>query len=664
VNRFSPLRLLVFWRHTKLRDRIALAILVLYGIGRLAAALGFSLPLSSLLGFLAFLAIVYLIIRVLPWVRRQLLWRLRNRLIIAYIFIAVVPVVLLLTMAALGAYCLYLQLGAHLLHDDLDGRINMIAADAANIAGAIEQLEAGKPVLPSQEGLLARPDVANLIAAARSQSPELRVVPNLGQHLAKTGDGHHYAGLVEYEGKLWIASAEYRTGHAGAVNILVGLPLTPGVLDGLSSDLGPIHLILLELSAEKSRGEIGLEIQGRNYVEAQHIASKKRALAPPVNWFDKRVSGAAALEAAHVDPGRGPEPAPVLASFALRPSALNHRLLASVGAVGPILLTVLVIVGVVFLLIEITALATGVILTRTITRAVGDLYEATVHVRRGDFSYRVPVRRRDQLGSLGESFNEMTSSVAELIAEQRRRQRLENELSIAREVQEQLFPRSLPDVPWLEVAAVCRAARMVSGDYYDFIRVGPSRLGIALADISGKGISAALLMASLQAALRSQAILDGQSSPAKLVARLNQHLFRNTSDDRYATFFYAVYDAETRTLTYTNAGHLAPFLVIGDHVQQLDHGGTVVGLFEEYPYEETSLKIEPGSVLVAFSDGLTEPENAYGEEFGMQRLRDEILRQQHTAAPRLVEDLIAVSKQWAGTTEQADDITVVVARMV
>jgi len=663
VNRFSPVRLLVFWRRMKLLDRLAFAALALYGIAWLTAALGGSFPGSDLIGFLAFCAAVLLFFRVLPWIRGQLLWRLRNRLIIAYIFIAVVPVVLLLTMVSLAAYGLYLELGAHLLHDDLNERISMISADAADIAGAIEEQQTGKGTPPSQEALLARPDVASLIAAARSEYADLRVIPNLGGHLAKAGDGHHYAGLAEYEGTLWIASAEDRTGPGGRVNILVGIPVTSGVLDGLSSDLGPIHLILLESSAGKSSGKIGLEIEGRTYVEDQDIASKKRILAPPVNWLDQRVSGAATLEAAHVDASRGAERAPVLASFALRPSALNRRLVASVGAVGPILVTVLVIVGVVFLLIEMAALATGVVLTRTITRAVGDLYEATVHVRRGDFTFRVPVRRRDQLGSLGESFNEMTDSVAQLIAEQRRRQRLENELTIAREVQEQLFPRSLPNLPGLELAAICQAARMVSGDYYDFIRLGPSRLGIALADISGKGISAALLMASLQAALRSQAALDGQGGPAQLVARLNQHLFRNTSDDRYATFFYAVYDAEGRTLTYTNAGHLAPFFVCAGGVQQLDHGGTVVGLFEACAYEQATLKVEPGSLLVAFSDGLTEPENAYGEEFGMERLREEIVRQQNAGAQGLAEDLIAVSKQWSGTAEQADDITVVVARI-
>ncbi|HYL67790.1 MAG TPA: SpoIIE family protein phosphatase [Candidatus Limnocylindria bacterium] len=624
---------------------------------------GISLPLSFSIGYFAFAAAVYFLFRLLPWVRSQLLWRLRNRLIVAYVFIAVVPVVLLLTMAGLAAYGIYLQLGAHLLHDDLNERISMIAADADTIAGAIEQEVPRKTGSFSEESLMARPGVASVITAARMQWPELRVMPNRGEHLVKAGNGRHYAGLVEFERKLWLASAESRTGPSGPITILVGVPLTQTLLDGLTSDLGPIHLILLEPAGRNVPRERGLSIAGESYEIAQQISSKKRALVPAASWLDMRVSGASTFEAARIEPSEDAPPSPVLASFALRPSAVNHKLLTSVGAVGPVLVTVLLIVGVIFLVIELVALITGVVLTRTITRAVGDLYEATLHVRRGDFSYRVRVPKRDQLGVLGESFNEMTSSVQQLIEEQRRRQRLENELSIAREVQEQLFPRSLPSVPGLELAAICRPARTVSGDYYDFISLSPLRLAIALADISGKGISAALLMASLQAALRSQAEIAGHSDPAELVARLNAGMFKNTSDDRYATFFYGVYDAEAKTLTYTNAGHLAPFFVSNGSVQRLDEGGTVVGLFEEYAYEQRTLKVEPGSVLVAFSDGLTEPENAYGEEYGMGRLKDEILRQRNIPAQRMAEDLIAASEQWAGLAEQADDITVVVARM-
>jgi phosphoserine phosphatase RsbU/P len=653
----------VFLRRTSLRDRIAFAVLVLYAIASLTAAHGITIPLSSLFGYFAFAATVYFCFRLLPWVRTHLLWRLRNRLIVAYVFIAVVPVVLLLTMAGLAAYGLYLQLGAHLLQDDLNERISMIAADADTIAGAIEDAVPRKAASLSEESLRAYPGVASVITAARVNWPELRVLPNRGQHLLKAGHGRHYAGLVEMENRLWLASAESRDGAAGPITVLVGVPLTPAVLDGLSSDLGPIYMVLMEAPGKKSPEEFGINIGDRSYVVGQQISSKKRVLAPAANWLDMRVSGASTLEAARAEPRETASPSPVLASFALRPSAVNHKLLTSVGAVGPLLVAVVVIVGVVFLILELVALATGVVLTRTITRAVGDLYEATLRVRRGDFTHRVRVPKRDQLGALSESFNEMTASVAQLIEEQRRRQRLENELSIAREVQEQLFPRSLPSVPGLELAAICRPARTVSGDYYDFISLSPSRLAIALADISGKGISAALLMASLQAALRSQAQIAGHADPAELVGRLNAGMFKNTSDDRYATFFYGVYDAQAKTLTYTNAGHLAPFFVTNGRVQRLDEGGTVVGLFEEFVYQQKTLQVEPGSVLVAFSDGLTEPENAFGEEYGMVRLQAEILRQRNVAAQEMAEDLIAASEQWAGSAEQADDITVVVARM-
>ncbi len=650
-------------RRTTLRDRIALAILFLYGLVRLAALMRISLPLSSLLGLLAFFAVFYVLFRLLPWVRNQLLWRLRNRLIVAYVFIAVVPIVLLLTMVALAGYGIYLQLGAHLLRDDLNERISTIAADAETIAGAIGQEGPGKIGSLTEQALMTHPGVASVIGAARTEWPELRVMPNRGQHFAVAGTGGHYAGLVVFEQQLWLASAVSRTGPAGPINILVGVPLTPAMLDGLAPDLGPIHLILLERATGTTAKENGINIEGESFELKQQISSKKRTLAPPANWFDMRVVGASTLEAARAEAGNNVSPSPVLASFSLRPSVLNHRLLSSVGSVGPILVTVLVVVGVVFLILEMVALATGVVLTRTITRAVGDLYDATLHVRRGDFTHRVRVPKRDQLGALGESFNEMTTAVADLLETQRQKQRLENELSIAREVQQQLFPRSLPSVPGLELGAICRPARTVSGDYYDFISLSPSRLVIALADISGKGISAALLMAGLQASLRSQAHLNGHSAPAELVKSLNGQMFKNTSDDRYATFFYGLYDSHAKTLTYTNAGHLAPFYLANGKVQRLDEGGTVVGMFEDYDYEQKILNIEPGSLFVAFSDGLTEPENAYGEEFGMERLQEEILRQRNVPAQKLAEGLIAASEQWAGSAEQADDITVIVARM-
>jgi phosphoserine phosphatase RsbU/P len=662
MNEFSSRRLMVFLRRTTWLDRVAAAVLLWWVVERLAAGAGRNLPFAGLAGFLSLLALAYFAIRSLPWLRTRVLWRLRNRLIVAYVLIAVVPVVLLLTIGGLAAYGIYLELGAHLLHDGFQERIDTISADADAITAAIEH-EMKQGAIARDESILSRPEVAAIIADAQSAWPEIRVHVSPGESLAKAGDGRNFSDLIDHHQKLWFASARVRGTGAASFSIVVEAPLTPAVLDDLPSELGPIQIFMFRPSDERSAAGLKYQTGGRTYEAAEQVASRRRALVPPANRLDFKVNGASLFEVTHWEAGKEFAKVPVLASFTLRPSAVNGRLLTSVGALGPILVAVLTIVGVIFLSIEIVALATGVVLTRTITRAVEGLYEATLHVRRGDFSHRVRVHKRDQLGALGDSFNEMTSSITELIEEQKKRQRLENELSIAREVQEQLFPRSLPSLPGLQLGAICRPARTVSGDYYDFIRLGPLRLGIALADISGKGISAALLMASLQASLRSQASLNGHCGTAELVSRLNQHLFRNTSDDRYATFFYAIYDEETRTITYTNAGHLAPFFLSGGEVQKLDEGGTVVGLFEDYPYTQGVLKAAPGCLLVAFSDGLTEPENVYGEEFGMERLKQEILRHETSAPQQLAENLVAAAEQWAGTPDQADDMTVVVARM-
>lgn len=658
-----------FWlsvRRTTPLDRVAVAYLLVYIAERIVHYFGVPLPLEIFQGFLTLAVVVYLAIRLIPWVRYRLLWDLRNRLAVVYVFIAVIPILLLLSMVGIAAVLLELQIGAHLLRDDLESHYNIIAADTNAIAAALSRepgLKPDTPVLPNskavEDPVLSRPGVASVIAAAKAQWPDLSVYVNHGQQLVHSKGGTEFANLAEFRGRLWFAGAESISIPGGKATVLAVAPITPAVLDSLPSKLGPIELTLLE----PSQGRSGVRLGQIVYAPQQKVASAHRTLGRRAHWFDIRIPGVATLEAVRADTGANVEERPVLAQFDLRASAINGDLLTSVGAIGPTLVDILAIFGVIFLALEIGAFATGFVLTRTITRSVSDLYEGTLYVRRGDFGHRVRVTKRDQLGALAESFNEMTGSITELIEEQRERQRLEHEVDIAREVQRQLFPQSVPSLPGLDVAAICRPARMVSGDYYDFIELSPTRMGLVLADISGKGIFAALLMASLQAALRSASIFDSQAGPAEIVGRLNLHLYKNTSDDRYATLFYAIYDSEAKTLTYTNAGHLPPFFISDGCTHSLDQGGTVVGLFEDSTFTECTMPVKPGTLLVAFSDGLTEPENVYGEEFGIARLKAEVVRQRTVPPARLAENLISSVEQWAGTPEQADDITVVIAHM-
>jgi sigma-B regulation protein RsbU (phosphoserine phosphatase) len=443
------------------------------------------------------------------------------------------------------------------------------------------------------------------------------------------------------------------------------VPVTPELLATLEPEFGPIELITARTTERLGQPGVTFPSRGRVLAPVREVQASGRALAPPARWFDYSVTGFSRLDAVNLaDVSNSAADVPVILRFTARASELNGRLLALVGEWGGIAVTALLVVAAMFVLIELAALTRSISLTRSITRSVNDLYQATRYVESGDFGHRIQIRHHDQLGALGESFNSMTESVSKLISEQQQRQRLEHELTIAREVQRQLFPTEKPTVQGVEIEAVVRPARVVSGDYYDFLPLGPGRLGIALADISGKGISAALIMASLQAALRSQAMFDGRGpgSTAEIVTRLNKHLYSSTAPDRFATLFYGVYDAQTHRLEYTNAGHPAPLCISGKQVQRLSAGGTVLGLFDDRQFESQVVDIAPGSLLIAYSDGLTEAENADAEEFEEQRVLDVALRMGQAPARAVLKNLLEAVNQWTGPAEQSDDITVIVAR--
>ncbi len=630
--------------------------------GSVLQLLNFNAGPSNFLKYLAVLAALYLLVRFIGWWRSRLLWSLRNRLIVAYLFIAFVPILLILTLVFLAGRILYSQLGAYLLHEDIQQRIEMIEDISEHIAVAHQALPPGvtqeesERILAAQYHAVHDRDLPGLAITFTSDS-------SLLGKLAPSGK-KSFAGLLQQADELSLASLRIIPDRKGERVVTSRVPVTPDFLATIAPDLGAIQLNLMEHYT--SGKEPVYSSGGEQYRVAKPIPAHNRGLQPAAFWMDTPVNVVSSFDSVFVGKDGKVDPLrPVLAVFNARPSKLNGRIFASFGELRLFYLFGFILAAVVFLLIEAAAFVTGFVLTRRITRAIADLYRATQYVKSGDFSHRVPIEHRDQLGELGQSFNEMTGSISGLIEEQNKRQRLENEISIAREVQNQLFPSTLPSVPGVEIEAICKAARSVSGDYYDFIQLSPTHVAIAIADISGKGISAALLMASLQAALRSQMLTDGTEclSTAELVARLNKHLVRNTGDDRFATFFIAVYDSATRTLRYTNAGHLPSFLVCRGKSQRLDKGGMVLGVLEDYGYEEGSIVVGPDALLIGYSDGLVEPENVYGEEFGIRRLEETVVRLQGAAPLMVAESLMAAAEEWAGTPEQADDMTVIVARL-
>jgi sigma-B regulation protein RsbU (phosphoserine phosphatase) len=372
-----------------------------------------------------------------------------------------------------------------------------------------------------------------------------------------------------------------------------------------------------------------------------------------------------------------------------RPSLLYQRLFNTSLRVGNIFRDVLIGLAAIFGLLELAAFYGAMRLNRTITKSIRDLYSATEAIDRGDFEHRIAVKRRDQLAALSQSFNTMAASLARLLEEQKEKQKLQSELAIAQEVQANLFPGANLQMGPLDVYGICLPARTVSGDYYDFLVLGEKSMGLALGDISGKGISAALLMATLYSAVRAYRfaghemalaaqnllVKAGQQNgefeaesgrlftqPASVMRLLNRHLYRSTQPAKYATLFLAHLDVETRQLTYANGGQLPPLLLRSDgSVDRLDLGGTVVGLIDNVVYEQGVEHMYPGDILIAYSDGVTEPENDFGE-FGEDRLVEVVQRHRHLPLEVIASQVMHALRAWIGDQEQPDDITLVLAR--
>jgi sigma-B regulation protein RsbU (phosphoserine phosphatase) len=228
-----------------------------------------------------------------------------------------------------------------------------------------------------------------------------------------------------------------------------------------------------------------------------------------------------------------------------------------------------------------------------------------------------------------------------------------------------------PQTKSLRLTAVCRPARIVSGDYYDFEITRDTYVALAIGDVAGKGISAALLMATLQSSLRTQlnsqvndGRVDGPPSAARLVSRLNQYLYANTSAEKFSTLCLGLYDEADGSFIYTNGGNVPPALVRGGAVQRLDVNGTVVGAFPDAEYGESRIVLEPDDLLVFFTDGVTEPENAYGEMFGEERFLDLLVRNAHLGEEEIVRTVIESVRDWTGSDELQDDMTLLLARRV
>jgi sigma-B regulation protein RsbU (phosphoserine phosphatase) len=633
---------------------------------------------------------VYYLGRLLGFIRRRLLWRLRRRLIVTYVFIAFVPIVLIAFLVGLGIFIVNGQFAAFLVASNL--REHFDELQQVNRAVGYEARSIGSRTTEERLDWLQNFYVKELQHHAVSY-PSLDITLRIGSQVrAFRLDGTkiqspltvpawfkqgEFAGIVMDGGHLALRAIDRGTAGGEDLIFVLSQPFTPELLDMVGEGIGPVGVVTTrpvqtEPALRSSQSRLRITTPEGVFGLSQSIYSKNLKLPEPVSRFDFIVRGASSLDPVSWEgEAQQKSAAPAFVYVSSRVMALNRRLLETLGEYSQVYVSVFKVVAVIFLIIEGVALIIGVRLTRSITYAVDKLYDATERVKKGDFSYRIRVPSNDQISALGEAFDSMTASVERLLRESEENLRLESELEIAREVQAHLFPRSAPEVPGLMLYGVCKAARSVSGDYYDFLKLGENRVCLVLGDVSGKGISAALLMAAIQSAFRAQfydsfAPTSGSHtlplSTADMVSRLNLQIYETTPGEKYVTFFFGLYDAVTRTLTYTNAGHLPPVLLRRGKVERLGVGGTVVGLLSPITYEQAEIYIQPGDLLLAFTDGITEPENTYGEEFGEDRML-EVVRRTLNASPQiLVEEIYRSVSDWTGSPELQDDMTLVVAK--
>jgi serine phosphatase RsbU (regulator of sigma subunit) len=593
--------------------------------------------------------------RVMAALRRRLLWRVRRKLTLSYIFIGVVPAALIIAFFLLAGLLLFFNLSAYLTQSRMGALVDQ-AAQLAQVAA--EELRAAPDVEAAT--VLARRQVS---AAVRYPYASFAFLPGTPRCAsapagvgAAAGPWAHLdppAALPDWVPCMgWSGLAAYTEGAGGdtrlavrAVTVLdrpeggavvVEFPVGAALTRQFRTDAGIVLGSATALEGLGAAPAPGRAVDAPAAPGLAEVTTLAGRLGQPLPWvafldFTDWATGGTGRVAMSI----GMSVPEVYARISSTPVPFSDGSLTSTpGAPGDfdfsqVLLVLLTVVGGTFLVIQGVAFVMGFALARSITGSVHELFAGTERVRRGDFAHKIAIRTRDQLGELAESFNSMTASIEDLLEQKAEKERLEEELRIARTIQMSLLPQTPPALPGLTLTAHCEPAREVGGDYYDLFRLDEHRLGVLVADVSGKGTSAALYMAELKGVMLSLSLQH--DSPRELLVAADRILADHLDTRSFITVTYAVVDMQARTLTYARAGHCPLIYHPGPHASprraqvlapdglvlglQLDGGVTFARLLEEQ-----TMALGDGDVIVLYTDGLSEAMNASDECFGEDRL--------------------------------------------
>jgi serine phosphatase RsbU (regulator of sigma subunit) len=651
------------WRGRILLGALAVWLLdVLLGLFDLGVPGLLRVPAKLILG----VSLLWALWRGLRWLSARFLWRIRTKLILSYLFVALVPVVLLSLFLGLAAVAFMQLVASRMVVDEIERAGELLRTSAH---AALADLPEGDARAVSA--------LSDRLAPARALHPELawtlhddgRVVAASGatpQTLPSRWDGQGFAGMVTAEPAAGGPAIDVvrAVWTAGPRTLVLDVPTDDLFFEELERRTG-LHVVPLitgdpapEPAAEPSEGvgveaEIAVEHEGEMGSGLTSFAFPQRT-----QWDTGETS---------VFPPLSLRYQPLELVRRLSPGLLPAE--AGARTLPDMLLIAMGVVGVVFLVMYGVALMLGLLLARSITRGVHELSVGTQRLREGDFTHAIPIRSRDQLGDLAESFNLMSRGIQDLMREQAEKERLEEELRIAREIQMSLLPgKAQSTVPGIRVAALCIPATEVGGDYYDVLPLSDTRMAVLVADVSGKGTSAALYMAELKGLVLSLSRI--YDSPARLLIEANRILAESMDSRTFVTMTYAVVDAEARRMRFARAGH-TPLIHLeaeSGKTRVLTPPGLGLGLdpgegFERILAEE-EVPLAPGDFFLFFTDGLSEAMNERSELFGEVRLRQILEDSEGLSSEQLRARILEEVERFVGDAAPHDDLTMVVLEVV
>src|SRR5579872_336536 len=611
---------------------VAAAIKLVAVVWRVEAPLPGSMTAMSGLATLGFVvALVVFSWRLIVQVNRRLLWRVRRKLILSYIFIGVIPSVLILIFFLFAGSLVFMNVSAFLFKDGYDTIVEAalvsaqagasgIARNPASVVETIQRVHGIRaPVYPGVSVAYIGPDGSLQSMGPWKTLPAPGVIPPwVASLLGKEGATALTYGVPQKGAPAeedLVARAVARVGASGSGFVVVDIPLDDHVS----------HQLYVNTGVRLENVYDGRTITGTSTPVSANPGQRSKS---PV--FERSL---AQFDVYDWQKSDGEKHHDTLALTYHVRELYNHLSSAQSLVVGGMrlsdaLLFVLVTIGVLFLIIEAVALVMGLALARSITSSVHELFMGTERVRQGDFSHRINIASNDQLGELASSFNQMTGSIENLLQTAAEKKRLEEELRIARQIQMSLLPRGPLAVEGLSITALCVPAREVGGDYYDFFSIGDRRLGVLIADVAGKGTSAALYMAELKGLVLSLSQI--YHSPRQLLLEVNRIISENLDTRSFITMTYAVLDLTAATMTFARAGHTPLLFFRGSGTrgtEVLTPNGLVVGLripgaTEKFAdlLEEQCVDLENGDVIVLYTDGITEAMNGDSDLFGDARL--------------------------------------------